>query len=118
MGCQVARTVEPAARGFSAVGKLYAAMHHAGPRPTAAPREQKASRPTTPGTPSNGLCPQPDRGSFVEPPLSSAYLGDPEFGERQSSMNVLDFLPNGNRTVRALWRRPRPKLVTSVRFIA
>jgi hypothetical protein len=43
---------------IDAVGKLYAAMHHAGPPPTAAPREQKASRPTTPGTPFGGLCPQ------------------------------------------------------------
>ena len=49
---------KPSANVIDAVGKLYVAMHHAGPRPTAAHREQKSSQPTTPGTPSNGLLPQ------------------------------------------------------------
>lgn len=39
-------------------------------------------------------------------------------GSRQSLTGSRDFLPNGKRSVRAFWKRPRPKLVMSVRFMA
>ena len=76
---------KPSANVIDAVGKLYAAMHHAGPRPTAAPREQKASRPTTPGTPSNGLCPQPASALASSPGPSQSCRSSDRSTERKLS---------------------------------